>query len=79
MLLVALDDDHADEVIEPFVGVALDVEVDVNGGIGELRRPEHVDPLVPHGEGLKGMVAMIVLRRGTLASPPRDGTCGRVG
>src|SRR6516165_8474862 len=71
LLLVALDNNDADEVVEPLLGIPLDVEVDVNRGLGEWGSPEYVYSLVSHCEGLKGVVTMIFLRRPAFASPPR--------
>src|SRR5262249_22744764 len=52
--LVTRDDDQADQVIEPLVRVALHIEVDADRAGRQRRRPEHIDPFVPHGEGLQG-------------------------
>ena len=50
--LVAFDDNHANKIIESFVRFTFDVEVDVDGSIGQLRRSEYIDPLVSECKSL---------------------------
>jgi hypothetical protein len=70
-LRLTLNDDHADQVDEPLVGDALDVQIDLDRAVRELRRPEDVDPLVADGEGLEGVVAVARLADYPLALAAR--------
>jgi hypothetical protein len=51
-LRVALDDDHADQVDEAFVGQSLHVEVDLDGAGWKLWCSEEIGPLVADGQRL---------------------------
>lgn len=62
LFLIAFNNEQADEVVKPFLGVSLHVEVDMHGTGRKLWNPEHVDLLVPHGESLErvGMAEVVV-------------------
>src|SRR4051812_49507275 len=70
LLLPSVHDNHAEEVGEASLAVALDIKIHVSGLGGQNGPAKDVNLLLPHGQSLQGMVMGLRLPSCPLAAPP---------